>query len=347
MIQESAKKHGYSESLILNSEYFIKEDLDITHNEILEATNVSHPILKQAASYFFQQSGKKFRPMIILLLNKALQAHQQLRNGKDSELVEKESIMMRKLAEVSEIIHVSTLIHDDILDQSETRRGIKSLHMIMGNKTAVLSGDFLLARASVTLAKLGNVEAVIAISTAIEHLIYGEMLQIAKKEDNDLYDTYMQTIFFKTSSLISNSCKSVGFLTNSPNEIISAAYNFGKHLGIAYQLIDDVLDFTESGTLLGKPSMGADLRQGIATSPVLFAALKYPELEPMIRRKFSEEGDVDRAWKLVSETNAIEKTRDLAITHCKKAVSSILTLEDSPYRAALLGLILRIMERKK
>eukprot|EP00818_Percolomonas_sp_WS_P005452 CAMPEP_0117450618 /NCGR_PEP_ID=MMETSP0759-20121206/8567_1 /TAXON_ID=63605 /ORGANISM="Percolomonas cosmopolitus, Strain WS" /LENGTH=431 /DNA_ID=CAMNT_0005243157 /DNA_START=119 /DNA_END=1414 /DNA_ORIENTATION=+ len=359
LINDHSTKHNITTPI--NPESFIKDELANIQKGILESINVSHPVLQQAASYFFQKSGKKFRPMIVLLLSKAVTEHsrqleedfegsqqdaatQSTPTTLDINLIKKHH---QKLAEITEIIHVASLIHDDIVDQSDMRRGVESLHKKMGSKVAVLAGDFLLARASINLSKMGNLPVIEAISTAIEHLAHGEILQMAKKGRDDIFDAYMQTIFFKTSSLISNSCKSAALLTHADQRIVEASYQFGKHIGIAYQLIDDVLDFTESGTLLGKPSLGADLRLGIATSPVLFASLEYPELEPMIRRKFSRNGDVDRAWELVLHTNSIEKSRDLAITHCKKAVESLMILQDSPYRTALIALVLRIMERNK
>eukprot|EP00817_Percolomonadidae_sp_ATCC50343_P003849 CAMPEP_0117423600 /NCGR_PEP_ID=MMETSP0758-20121206/4173_1 /TAXON_ID=63605 /ORGANISM="Percolomonas cosmopolitus, Strain AE-1 (ATCC 50343)" /LENGTH=410 /DNA_ID=CAMNT_0005206849 /DNA_START=244 /DNA_END=1476 /DNA_ORIENTATION=- len=335
----------------LQFDTLVKEDLDFVRHDILESVSVTHPVLKTAAEYFLKRPGKLFRPMIVLLLSRCVIDIVNEDKQMDIDgIMEKE----RKLAEVTEIMHVASLIHDDIIDESDMRRGIPTLHkQLKSTKIGVLGGDFLLARASIILSKLGSLEVIEKMSTIIEHLAHGEILQIAKnKEKNEApFDYYMRTIYFKTASIIAHSCESAVVLANGSEEQKAAAYEFGKHLGIAYQLIDDVLDFTEEGTLIGKPSKGADLRQGIATSPVLFAALDYPaELNPMIKRRFSHPGDADTAMKLVEHTDSISKTRDLAVTHCKKAVDAALRIDPSqtsPHLTGLLHLMQTIMQRRK
>ncbi|KAL0489767.1 isoprenoid synthase domain-containing protein [Acrasis kona] len=317
----------------------IDGDMTIISDSVLGSVKVDHPVLDAAAAYFFQISGKRFRPMLVLLVARAIN------KGATPEHIENIMAKQRKVAESTEIIHVASLIHDDIVDGSDTRRGIPSLNTKFGNKVAVLAGDFLLARSSLTLARLGNIEVVELFSTVIEHLSHGEVLQMAGKGKQN-FDNYMRTIYFKTASLIAHSCKAAAVLSGAPLHIVEAAYNFGKHIGIAYQLTDDTLDFTQNEGLLGKPSQGADMRLGISTAPILYAAKQYPnEMNELISRKFSNDGDVESAMEFVKKSQAVEHTQDLAASHFKKAVDAALQFEPSPTRTAMISLIRKIMER--
>nr|CAG4715602.1 unnamed protein product [Naegleria fowleri] len=322
----------------------VEGDLKLIGEEILESVKSDHPVLDAAAKYFFNTPGKLFRPMLVLMTGRAVNEEQRL-DVKDLEIIMKKQ---RKLAETTELIHVASLIHDDIVDDADTRRGIPALNKFIGNKVAVLAGDFLLARASINLARIGNIEAIDLISTVIEHLAYGEVLQMAGKGKRD-FDYYMKTIFFKTSSLIANSCKASAVLSGTTNrEFIEAAYTFGKHVGIAYQLTDDSLDFTQSQSTLGKPSQGADMKLGLTTCPILFATKAFPEeMAPIIERKFSGEGDIEKAMELVVKSNAVQSTKDLADTHTRMAYEAVLKFSPSPVRSVLLELLYKISLRNK
>jgi all-trans-nonaprenyl-diphosphate synthase len=190
-----------------------------------ETVHSKHPVLKSAANYFFNISGKKMRPLIILLLSHCI----CLNRGE--EIAKKH----QKLSEIAEMIHVASLIHDDIIDDSPMRRGIPTLHQKFGNKIAVLSGDFLLSRASVSLTKLGNIEVIRLLSTVIEHLAHGEIWQIAGIGTAS-FEEYLNKSFFKTASLIALSCEASSLLANCPKEVTESCFLFGKHLGLAYQV---------------------------------------------------------------------------------------------------------------
>ena len=317
-------------------------DLKLIGQEILDSVKSDHPVLDAAAKYFFNTPGKLFRPSLVLMTGRA--ANEQTTIG-DLEAVMRKQ---RKLAETTELIHVASLIHDDIVDDADTRRGVPSLNKVIGNKVAVLAGDFLLGRASINLARIGNIEAIDLISTVIEHLAYGEVLQIAGKGKRD-FDYYMKTIFFKTSSLIANSCKASAVLSGTTDRnMIEAAYTFGKHVGIAYQLTDDSLDFTQSQSDLGKPSQGADMKMGLTTCPILFAQKAFPdEMSPIIDRKFSGEGDIEKARDLVNKSNAVQSTKDLADTHTRMAYDAVMSFNPSPVRSVLLELLYKISLRNK
>ena len=231
--------------------------------------------------------------------------------------------------------------------------GSPSVHKVFGNKMAILAGDYLLARASIALARLRNVEVVEIMSTIIEHLVRGEVMQLkpppTTASDQSLsslqLEYYLKKNFFKTASLMANSCRSTAVLANLPHDVVQLSYLYGKHVGVAFQLVDDLLDFRVGDiTNLGKPSYN-DLRSGLATAPVLFAAQTYPQLFPLVQRKFKNDGDVDTAIEIVHNSDGILRTQHLAQVHAELAVDAIMQLEQSDYRDALVNLALKISER--
>lgn len=207
----------------------------------------------------------------------------------------------RRLAEITELIHTASLLHDDVIDHSVSRRGSPSANLEFGNKMAVLAGDFLLGRASVALARLRNAEVVELLATVIANLVEGEFMQLKNTASDEKYpkwseDTlgyYLNKTYLKTASLISKSCRAAALLGGASAETVEAAYAYGKNLGLAFQLVDDMLDYTRSEVELGKPA-GADLELGLATAPLLFAWKARPELGELVGRKFAGEGDVRR-----------------------------------------------------
>jgi geranylgeranyl pyrophosphate synthase len=239
---------------------------------------------------------------------------------------------------------------DDVIDGSDLRRGVPSVHMVFGNKMAILAGDYLLARASIYLARLRNVHVVECMSTIIEHLVRGEVMQMrgAKEKDSSQERVvyYLRKNFYKTASLMANSCKSAALLGDYPSNYVDAAYRYGKHVGMAFQLVDDVLDFEGSFKSLGKPSL-ADLKAGLATAPVLFAAEEYPELNPLIERKFKQDGDAEMALELVHASLGLERTKQLAIVHAELAMDAIMELHASEYRDSLIQLAMKVISRTK
>ena len=213
------------------------------------------------------------------------------------------------------MIHTASLFHDDVIDKGEIRRGNKTANEMFGNKMAILGGDFLLAKASVSLARLRNLEVTELMSGVIEHLVRGEVMQI--KGGGGL-DGYLGKNFFKTSSLIANSAMSTAILGDAPAEYVRESYLYGKYLGNAFQLVDDVLDFEGNVEVLGKERYG-DLRSGLATGPALFAEETRPEMRELRLRKFRGGGDLQRALDIIYSTDAIERTKDLARVNAEMA----------------------------
>ncbi|KAF3915189.1 Dimethylallyltranstransferase [Dactylellina cionopaga] len=271
-----------------------------------------------------------------------------------SEITTQISPSQKRLAEITEMIHAASLLHDDVIDNAEARRGNPSGNLAFGNKMAILAGDFLLGRASVALARLRDAEVVELLATVIANLVEGEFMQlhngssetISEKYSPSAFDYYIQKTYLKTASLISKSCRAAALLGGSTKEVADAAYLYGKNLGLSFQLVDDLLDYTITSHDLGKPAQ-ADLKLGLATAPVLFAWEQYEELGPMINRKFSEPGDVEKAWSMVQKSNGLERTRQLAESFSRKAIEAISIFPDSEAREGLEQIARKGLTRKK
>ena len=383
----------------------VQKELQFITERMRAAVQTDLPALANAAEYFFKYGaeGKRMRPTVLLLMASALapvssgrvasgnvgrrmssaftssSARSGANEGEETvdlspahEVPSDNRQRQRRLAEITELIHVASLLHDDVLDGSATRRGLRALNLEVGNKLAILAGDFLLARASVTLASLRNVEVIELLSRVLEHLVKGEVMQMTqvKEEENEnrgassssssssssspssSIERYIEKSYYKTASLIGNSAKAVVLLGGHSSETSEIAERFGRHLGLAFQFRDDVLDYVGDSSLLGKPTLG-DLREGIATAPVLFAAEKFPELHSLIKRRFKEIGDVERAAKLVFESDGIEMASNLANEHRNFALDALEELPDidcefaNTCRAALREITNRAVDRKK
>ncbi len=303
-------------------------ELDLEHllTDLRSLIGAGHPILQAAAEHLFSAGGKRLRPGIVLLLSRALAV--------DGSLSSKH----KRLAEITEMIHTASLVHDDVVDEASTRRGVATVHSRFDSRVAVLAGDFLFAQASWHLANLDNLEVVKLLSKVIMDLADGEIKQGLYKYDSDQsFSTYLEKSYCKTASLIANSCQAAGVLTDITRDKLNSLYNFGKQLGLAFQVVDDILDFTGNDRQLGKPA-ASDLASGYLTAPALFALEESNELSILIKREFKEKGDLELALKLVRSSNAIQRSRDLAEKFAKESFESILWLVDSPYKTALLEL---------
>ncbi|XP_061966221.1 solanesyl diphosphate synthase 3, chloroplastic/mitochondrial-like isoform X2 [Populus nigra] len=315
------------------------------------------PKLASAAEYFFKMGvqGKRFRPTVLLLMATALNVRiLETETGSEGDALTTElRKRQQSIAEITEMIHVASLLHDDVLDDADTRRGIGSLNLVMGNKVAVLAGDFLLSRACVALASLKNTEVVTLLATAVEHLVNGETMQMTStSEQRCSMEYYMQKTYYKTASLISNSCKAIALLARQTTEVAMLAFEYGKNLGLAYQLIDDVLDFTGTSASLGKGSL-SDIRHGIVTAPILFAMEEFPQLCSVIDRGFDKPENIDAALEYLGKSRGIQRTRELAAKHANLAAAAIDSLPETDdeevrkSRRALVDLTQRVITRNK
>lgn len=255
-----------------------------------------------------------------------------------------------QLGQIVEMIHVASLIHDDVLDEADTRRGGESVHKLYSNKVAVLAGDYLLARASVLLARLENTAVVQIMANALESLVAGEIMQLKAPPESLLeMESYLRKSYYKTASLICYACRSAALLGGHAygSTVATACEEFGYHLGLAYQIQDDILDFTAAANVLGKPAL-ADMDLGLSTAPILYAAQEYKHLRPLVMRRFKKKGDKEAALQaLYKSDTAMDKAKDLAKFHAQRAVDALLRLPQSEGRDALIRLTHAVITRKK
>jgi len=332
---------------------FIEKDLETVGKRISSIFSQDHPILRSVTEYFFRAGGKRIRPVMVLIMARAMMAHQQAlrenlaRDDRIKTTADVHTVPTQiQLAQITELIHTASLFHDDIIDVSDTRRGQKTINSAYGNRVAVLSGDFLLARSAVLLAELEDPRVITGMATSIEHLCGGELLQI-KSTKNDLasFDYYIEKTFYKTGSLMAYACESAAQLAGADDELVEAAYLYGGYLGIAFQIVDDLLDIQQNEATTGKP-VGADMQNGHATAPVLYAMEEHPELRDLIVRRFKNEGDAEKGLQLVLDSQGIEKTKKLIEFYQKKALEAISGLHKSDARDALVSLAELVVARK-
>lgn len=307
--------------------------------QIKQVLRVANQYLYPVTEYYFDGQGKVFRPMLVMLMSRALNYHVR----KDESITDNQ----RKIAMISEMIHTASLMHDDVIDAADNRRGKPSINQIWGPRKTILAGDFVIAMASKTLARIRDNDVVSVVSQIIEDLVRGEFMQLGSKEkEEERFFHYINKSFKKTGSLMANSCRAVAILGQCDNATIQIAYEYGRNIGICFQLIDDLLDFTSSTSVLGKPA-AADLILGLATAPVLFAARQYPQLNALIMRRFSEQGDVEMARKLVAKSNGVSETRQLAEQHCQEAIQQIKLLKHCDSTKALEHVANMVLTRNK
>jgi len=308
----------------------------------LEAELVLDGEIRELSRYYFDGGGKAVRPCIALCVGHLANCHVG-----DLKLQEDVVKKQKMVAIVSEMIHTASLVHDDILDHAETRRGKESINVKWDIRKSTMGGDFILSVGSKLLAQVGDKDVVIILSQVLADLVQGEFQQLENKDDeSERFEHYLSKSFNKTASLMAYSCRANAVLAGVNSNLVEQAFQYGRNIGIAFQLVDDLLDFIVSADQLGKPA-AADLKLGLATAPVLFAAEKFPELNELIGRRFSNEGDVEKAFKLVQESGGLNETRDLAKKHCEAAIAALGHFADSKYKTALVNMCDKVLNRMK
>ncbi len=304
----------------------VEADLRLLADNLKQLVGNRHPILFAAAEHLFGAGGKRIRPAIVLLISRATMLDQEI------------TPRHRRLAEITEMIHTASLVHDDVVDESDVRRGVPTVHSLFGNRIAILAGDFLFAQSSWYLANLDNLEVVKLLSEVIMDLATGEIQQGLNRFDAGIsIEAYLQKSYYKTASLIANSSKAGGLLSEVSRETVEHLYSYGRHFGIAFQIVDDILDFTSTTDTLGKP-VGSDLKSGNLTAPVLFALAQKPSLEVLIEREFAQEGDLEQALALIQDSQGIQQARELAAHHAKLAIEHLAVLPPSESHQALINI---------
>ena len=290
-------------------------------------------LVRQIGEYIIGAGGKRLRPVLVLLSAGAFDYKGSAHHD---------------LAAVVEFIHTATLLHDDVVDESDLRRGRKTANAMFGNAASVLVGDFLYSRAFQMMVKVGSMRVQEVLAEATNVIAEGEVLQLMNMHDPDLaVEEYLRVIRFKTAKLFEASARLGAVLGAADGELEEACADFGRSLGTAFQLVDDLLDYEGHSEELGK-NVGDDLREGKPTLPLLVAMERSTEPERELIRHAIEHGEVQRLPEIIAivrRTGALDATRAAAQQEADKARDSLRLLPESPARQALLELCSRAVHR--
>jgi octaprenyl-diphosphate synthase len=303
----------------------IQADIQATDALILERLASDVVLINQIGHYIINSGGKRLRPLLVLLSARAC-GYQ----GQDHHL----------MAAVIEFIHTSTLLHDDVVDESDTRRGRKTANEVWGNAASVLVGDFLYSRAFEMMVAPGKMRIMQVMSEATNVIAAGEVLQLLNCHDADTTEArYLEVIHRKTAKLFEAAAQMGPILAEKP-ELEEAFIRYGRHIGAAFQLIDDALDYTANAEELGK-NIGDDLAEGKPTLPLIYVLERGADDDKaIIRRAIESEGIalLDDVTRIIQESGAIEYTLELARQEAENAKQALSNLEETPVKLALLGL---------
>jgi len=283
-------------------------------------------LINQISDYIINAGGKRLRPALVILTARALGANPQ----QMQQAIE--------LAAIVEFIHTATLLHDDVVDESDMRRGRLTANAEYGNSAAVLVGDFLYSRSFQMMVKIGLMDVMDVLSEATNTIAEGEVLQLLNCKDPDVTEArYMQVIDFKTAKLFEASCRLAGIVTGQNRDAIANLGRFGAEVGSAFQLIDDVLDYAGESATLGK-NVGDDLREGKPTLPLIHAMQHAaPEVQTQIRDAIANGGtqDVGSIMASIEQSGSLAYTRDKALALAESAKTRLESLTDNPFAKAL------------
>ena len=312
----------------------IREDLVQVDEVIRRRLHSEVALVRAVGEYIVEAGGKRLRPALLLLSARALGA---------------KGPVVHELAAVIEFIHTATLLHDDVVDESDLRRGRKTANAQFGNAASVLVGDFLYSRAFQMMVEAGNLRVMNVIADATNIISEGEVLQLLNVNDPDTdEESYLKVIRYKTARLFEAATQVGAILAGASPTVEAALTEFGSRLGTAFQLVDDVLDYSGDLGEMGK-NLGDDLAEGKPTLPLIRAMqVGTPEERSAIRRAIEQGGrdDLDRIVAAVQRTGALDYTRDRARREAAAATERISGLPDSAAKDSLLQLAHFSVERK-
>ncbi|NYV73817.1 polyprenyl synthetase family protein [Streptomyces sp. UH6] len=304
---------------------------------LLEATKSEVPFITEAAQHLVKAGGKRFRPLLVTLA---------------AQFGDPEAPGIVPSAVVVELTHLATLYHDDVMDEAEVRRGVPSANSRWGNSVAVLTGDFLFARASHILADLGP-EAVRVQAEAFERLVTGQILETAGPSDGrSPIDHYLDVLAGKTGSLVAVACRFGAMMSGADDQVVDVLTQYGERLGVAFQLADDVLDIASDSSDSGK-TPGTDLREGIATLPVLrlrerverLGRAEDAELCELLDSDLTDEARLAEAVARLRAHPALEDARADTVRYAQEARSALTPLPECEAKTALVHLCDAVVHR--
>jgi len=311
----------------------VQTELEATDKFIISQLQSEITLINQMVEYILKCGGKRIRPLILLLSAKAF-------NHSAEHPIH--------LAAVIELIHTATLLHDDVVDNASLRRGQKTANILWGNEASVLVGDFLYSRAFQVVVNLRCQSVLDIFAQATHFMAEGEILQLVHAHNPDTTEaTYFEVIQRKTAKLFAVAAELGVAMLNRSEQEQKLMRGYGLDLGLAYQLIDDVLDYSESPEITGK-NVGNDIAEGKMTLLMIHALRKGSKAEIALLRKAIESGETERVEDLIEiieSTGAIEYTAQLARQYAHKAGSALLQIPASPYRQALQDLAEFVIQR--
>jgi octaprenyl-diphosphate synthase len=312
----------------------MKSDLEMTDDILINRLNSNVELINQMSHYIINSGGKRIRPLLLLLCARATSY-----SGKDHHA----------MAVVIELIHTATLLHDDVVDESVTRRGQNTANELWGNAPSVLVGDFLYSRAFEIMVEPNSMEIMRVLSKATNQISEGEVLQLLNIRNAKVSRSeYFEVIEQKTACLFKAACQIAGILSESSEELITALGSFGMHLGNAFQIIDDNLDYESDSSMIGK-EIGDDLSEGKVTLPMIYALEQTTGKENKILTNAITEADasnIDNIVDILVNVNAFEFSRNVAKDESIKALNSLKVIPESNYRSALKLLCELSLERQ-
>ncbi|MGC9402246.1 octaprenyl diphosphate synthase [Vibrio genomosp. F10] len=306
-------------------------------NETIQAQlNSDVSLINQLGFYIVSGGGKRLRPMLAILSARAL--------GYQGEA-------HTTAAAFIEFIHTATLLHDDVVDESDMRRGKETANAAFGNAASVLVGDYIYTRSFQMMTKLGSLRILELMSDSVNVISEGEVQQLMNCNDPDTTEeSYMQVIYSKTARLFEAATQIGAILNDAPKEIEVALQNYGKYLGTAFQLIDDVMDYTSDGKEMGK-NVGDDLAEGKPTLPLLHAMRHGNDQQAaMIRDAIEHSNGMDRLNEILAamdQSGSLDYTTSKALEEADKAIEQLSILPESDYKEALIALAHLAVKRTK
>ncbi len=314
----------------------IQKDLDKLESSIDDLLSTRVNYIKEIVTYIIKSGGKRVRPVLVMLCSKLC----GYRGKKHIPY-----------AAIIEFIHTATLLHDDVVDNAKTRRGLSTVNTVWGNEPSVLVGDFLYSRSFELMSRDGNTEILKTISQVTTALSEGEILEIVKTADVETSEKdYYEIIGNKTAVLFGAACEIGAILGNRAPVERKSLRNFGYNLGIAFQLMDDVLDYTSINDVLGK-RVGTDLKEGKVTLPLIHVLKNSREkdkayIESVFAKQRITQGDFDRVRKIIEKNGGIAYTMDATRKHLDKAKKHLDIFPASQYKTALLELADYMLNRE-
>lgn len=313
----------------------VAEDLSAVNEIIIQNMQSSVELIPQLAGYLIAAGGKRLRPVLTLAA---------------ANLCGYSGDKHRLLAAVVEFIHSATLLHDDVVDESDLRRGLASANAVFGNKASVLVGDFLFSRSFEMMVRVGSLDVLRILSRASAVIAEGEVLQLRTTNDTETTEeAYLEVIKGKTAELFAAACRVGAVVADRPEAEAQALYDYGMNLGIAFQLVDDVLDYSALQATLGK-TVGDDFREGKLTLPVVLSISRADEAEKAFWHRTMEEleqadGDLEHAQALMAKHNALAETVERARHYGALARANLAPFPDSPIKRAMLEVIDFVIDR--